>query len=234
MQKTHVPKHVALIMDGNRRWAKKHGLFIAFGHRNGTKTIEPIIEYAKKINIPYLTFWAFSTENWHRDKKEVQLLLQIFRETLNGSMIKKFEKNGVRFHALGNIAPFPDDIKKRIADLKERTKNNSKITVNFALNYGGHDEIIRAINKWKNEVSANNRKLDISKDEFGKYLDTAGQPDPDLIIRTGGVTRLSGFMLWQSEYSEFYFTEVLWPDFTVAEFQKALDDLAIRQRRFGR
>jgi undecaprenyl diphosphate synthase len=232
------PQHIALIMDGNRRWAKKHGLAIFIGHTKGEDRIEPLIDYAIQKGIKYLTFWGFSTENWQRDKKEVNFLLSLYRNNLHKKM-NSFHKKKVRIKVIGNLALFPPDIQKKSQQWMELTKENNAITVNFALSYGGRDEIIRAITKWHEDQKSRpkaDRPLDgkLTGEEFEKYLDTSGQPDPDLIIRTGGVQRMSGFLLWQSEYSEFYFTETLWPDFTSVEFQKALDDFDNRKRRYGR
>lgn len=229
----NLPKHVALIMDGNRRWAKSRGLLSLKGHQAGEDRIEPIIDYAIKLGIPYLTFWAFSTENWNRNKKEVQFLLKIFRDNLN-KKVDDYHKKNVRLSIIGNLPDFPQDIQKRAKEWMEKTKNNSKITVNLALSYGGRDEIIRAINKLLAMSNVKCQMSNVTKVEFAKYLDTAGQPDPDLIIRTAGELRLSGFLMWQSEYSELYFTDKYWPDFTPVEFEKAIVEYQARQRRFGR
>lgn len=233
LQKENLPKHIAFIMDGNRRWAREKGLSPLKGHLVGEERIEPLIDYAIKIGIPYLTFWAFSTENWNRNKKEVQFLLNLFRENLSKRVDKYHQKN-VRLNIIGNLLDFPQDIQKRVKEWMEKTKNNTKITVNVALSYGGRDEIISAINKWHESVKRQEQSVKLIKEEFEKYLDTAGQPDPDLMIRTGGEIRLSGFLMWQLEYSELYFTNTLWPDFTPEEFTKALIEYQKRQRRFGK
>lgn len=225
-----LPKHVALIMDGNRRWARKHRFTPLRGHLFGEDRVEPIIDYAIKAGIPYLTFWAFSTENWQRNKREVNFLLNLFRNTLERK-IGNFHKKNVRLNILGNLADFPPDIQARVKGWLEKTKNNTKLIVNVALSYGGRDEIIRAIKKIHDPKSTIHN---LTKEEVGKYLDTAGQPDPDLLIRTGGEMRLSGFLLWQLEYAELYFTETLWPDFTPEEFAKAIIEYQKRQRRFGK
>ena len=230
-----LPKQVAMIMDGNRRWAKGMGRPEFEGHRIGEEKIEPIVDTAVELGIPYLTFWAFSAENWHRSKKEVAFLLNLYRYQLN-EKVKRFHRKNVRVNVIGNLKMFPQDIRKRTVEWMEKTKNNTKITVNFALSYGGRDEIIRAINKWRENPipikSGRNPKL--TQEEFEKYLDTVGQPDPDLLIRTGGERRLSGFLLWQLEYTELYFTDIFWPDFTPEEFKKSLKDFEDRQRRFGK
>jgi len=230
LQKENLPKHVAFIMDGNRRWAKSKGLSPLKGHLVGEDRIEPLIDYAIKLGIPYLTFWAFSTENWNRNRKEVQFLLNLFRDNLSKRVDKYHQKN-VRLNIIGNLLDFPQDIQKRVKEWMEKTKDNSKITVNVALSYGGRDEIIRAIKRIHDPQST---IQNLTKEEFEKYLDTAGQPDPDLMIRTGGEMRLSGFLMWQLEYGELYFTDTLWPDFTPEEFAKAIIEYQKRQRRFGK
>ncbi len=228
-----LPKHVAMIMDGNRRWAKERGFPEFEGHRIGEEKIEPIVDAAVELRIPYLTFWAFSTENWHRSKKEVAFLLNLYRYKLN-EKVKRFHRKNVRVNVIGNLEMFPQDIRKRTVEWMEKTKNNTKITVNFALSYGGRDEIIRVIEKLRVNSKLETRNSKLSEEEFEKYLDTAGQPDPDLLIRTGGERRLSGFLLWQLEYTELYFTDIFWPDFTPEEFKKSLKDFENRQRRFGK
>ena len=221
-----IPKHVALIMDGNRRWAREKRLPDLEGHRKGEERIEPIVDTAIEMGITHLTFWAFSTENWKRSKTEVSFLMRLYRENLH-KKVDSFHKKNVRVIVIGNLSMFPKDIYRLTQEWMEKTKNNTTITVNIALSYGGKDEIIRAINKW-------HKKLEITKEEFEKYLDTAGQPDPDLLIRTGGEKRLSGFLLWQLEYAELYFTDTYWPDFTPERFRKAIEEYQKRQRRFGK
>ncbi len=221
-------EHVAFIMDGNRRWARAHKVPLVVGHTKGYQKIEQLITYANKKGIAYLTFWAFSTENWNRDKKEVSLLMQIFRRLFRGRNINRLHEKGVRIQALGDITSFPKDIAADINKLVEKTKNNKAITVNIGLNYGGRAEILQAINRLLKE-----KKENVDEEEFAKYLYTKGMPDPDLIIRTSGEERLSGFLPWQSVYSELYFPKVYWPDFTEKEFEKALEEFENRKRRFG-
>lgn len=234
LDKQNLPQHVALIMDGNRRWAKEKGLSPLEGHKVGEERIEPIVDYAIKVGILYLTFWAFSTENWKRTKKEVEFLLNLFRENLD-KKVDKFHQKNVKVNIIGNLSMFPPDIQKKTRQWMEKTKYNKKITVNLALSYGGRDEIVRAINKFLKDSKLRNFKITkLTEEEFGKYLDTAGMPDPDLLIRTGGEMRLSGFLPWQSVYSELYFTKVLFPDFSPKEFEKAIFEYQRRQRRFGR
>ena len=230
MQKQKEIKHVAIIMDGNRRWAKKRMLPSLHGHKRGEEAIEPIIDAAIEMGISFLTFWAFSTENWKRSKEEVNFLLRLYRKNLD-KKIDRFHKKNVKINVIGNLALFPADIQKKTKEWMEKTKENTKITVNFALSYGGRDEIIRAIKKLAQSPKQVNN---ITIEQFNNFLDTAGQPDPDLLIRTGGEKRLSGFLLWQLEYAELYFTDILWPDFTPEKFQEAVDDFHNRQRRFGK
>lgn len=232
-KKIIIPKHVAIIMDGNRRWAREKGLPIFEGHRVGEERIEPIIDTAIDMGISYLTFWAFSTENWNRSRLEVNFLLRLYRGQLD-KKVDSFHKKNVKLNIIGNISMFPKDIQEKTRAWMEKTKNNKKITVNLALSYGGRDEIMRAINKMENAKMHERLNKKITREEFGNYLDTAGQSDPDLLIRTGGEMRLSGFMLWQLEYAELYFTEVFWPDFTPVEFKKAIEEYQNRIRRFGR
>jgi len=223
-------KHLAIIMDGNRRWAKARGLDPVKGHEQAAKNaIEPLIEKCVDLGIPYVTFWAFSTENWKRDKEELKGLFDVFRFAL-GSLAIRFIKRGARLRILGDINRFPKDIAKKSLEMISKSSKNHKITVTFALNYGGRDEILRAVKKIITE------KIPVEKiDEplFSSYLDTAGIPDPDLIIRTGGEKRLSGYLPWQSVYAELVFTPTLFPDFTPNELALAIDDFLGRDRRFG-
>lgn len=230
IDKKNLPKHAAFIMDGNRRWARAHKLPVFKGHFEGQNRVEPLIDYAISQGIPHLTFWAFSTENWKREKREVAFLLNLFRENL-AKKIDNFHKKNVRLNLIGDLSAFPQDIQKRAREWVTKTKNNTKITVNVALNYGGKDEIIRAI---KRIQSSEFRIQNLTKENFGQFLDTAGQPDPDLLIRTAGEMRLSGFMPWQLEYTELYFTPIYWPDFTPQEFEKALIEYKNRKRNFGK
>lgn len=227
LDKENLPQHVALIMDGNRRWAKGIGLSQFEGHTRGVDVTEPIIDCAIELGIPYLTFWAFSTENWRRSKQEVEFLLKIFRENLD-KKIDDFHQKNVRIQVIGNLAMFPQDLQEKSRQWMEKTKNNTTITVNVALSYGGRDEIIRAIQRIPKEQYNN-----VTMKQFSNFLDTAGQPDPELLIRTGGEQRLSGFLLWQLAYAEFFFTETYWPEFTTGEFKKALLWYQEQKRNFG-
>lgn len=218
-------KHIAIIMDGNRRWAKLHKLEALRGHEYVVdNVIEPLVDRCIELGIPYLTFWAFSTENWQRDRLEVEGMMRLFRKAF-GKKVEDLHKKGVRLSIIGDIEKFPQDIAENAKKWVEISKENTKITVSFALNYGGREEILRA---------ANASEEPITSQEFEKHLYTAGLPDPDLIIRPGGQFRLSGFMPWQSVYAELYFTEILMPDFGPKELDQALEDFEARQRRFGK
>ncbi len=222
------PTHIAIIMDGNRRWAKQHKLAIIKGHEYAAKNVlEKIVEHAAKKGVKYLTFWAFSTENWQRNKQEVEGLLNILRWGLK-EKVKTFIEKSVKLKVIGDTTKFPQDIQKGIQQAIGQTKNGKNITAVLAINYGGRDEIIRAINKIFRQND------NITEEGFSQYLDTKDIPDPDLIIRTGGEKRLSGFLLWQSEYSELYFTDKLWPDFKEKDLDIAIEEFSSRQRRYGK
>lgn len=215
-----IPKHIAIIMDGNRRWAKEHNVPAIEGHRRvATKILEPLIEHAADIGIEYLTLWAWSTENWKRAKDEVGGIMKLLQWGF-GTYGIRMHKKGMRIKIIGDIAKLDHDIQKQLVDLVELTKNNKKITVIFALNYGGRDEILRAVGKAGGK-------------NFSDYLDTAGIPDPDMIIRPGGEKRLSGFLLWQSEYSELFFADWYMPEFTPDKLNEIIEEYSQRQRRFG-
>lgn len=220
LNKVVAPKHVAIIMDGNRRWAKAQGLNPLAGHGKAMEeTVENLIEVTGEMGVQYLTLWAFSTENWGREKDEVAGLMNLFRKALM-TKVDKFISKGARLKIIGDMSKFSPDIQEGMKLAMEKSETNTKITVVFALNYGGRDEIKRAVEK--------------GGVEFEKYLDTAGIPDPDLIIRTGGEQRLSGFLMWQSAYSELYFTDTLFPDFGKEKLQEAIEEYQGRQRRFGK
>ena len=222
--------HLAIIMDGNRRWAKARNLDPVKGHEYAAKNvIEPIIEKCVELKIPYVTFWAFSTENWKRDEEELKGLFNIFRFAL-GTLALKFIARGAKLRILGDINRFPKDIAGKVLEMMAKSAKNDAITVTFALNYGGRDEILRAVKKIVSEKIPADQ---ITEDVFAAHLDTAGIPDPDFIIRTGGDQRLSGYLPWQSVYAELYFTPILFPDFTPQELQNALDRFSSRDRRFG-
>jgi len=223
----NLPRHIAIIMDGNRRWARKKGLAIIKGHRKVVEElVEELADYCIKKGIKYLTLWAFSTENWNRDKKEVDLIMDLFREKL-GKSIDQLHQKGVKVTSIGDLSRFDQDIGKSIDQGVEKTQHNQNLTLTLALNYGGRDELLRAINKFGS-------KNTITQQMITQNLDTAHLPDPDLIIRPGGEKRLSGFLLWQSEYSELYFSDILMPDFNEKELDKAIVEYQQRQRRFGK
>ncbi len=232
---TKLPRHVGIIMDGNRRWAKKQGLAAIGGHNYVVdQIIEPLIARCGELGISYLTLWAFSTENWNREKDEVNGLMQLFRRALM-EKVPGFIKRGARLKMIGDLSKFSPDIQAGMQQAIEQSAHNDKITVTFAVNYGGRDEILRAIEKMiHNPVRSDLVGLRLQDQTLEQYLDTAGMPDPDLIIRTGGEQRLSGFLPWQAVYSEFYFTETLLPEFTPDKFDEAIEEYQRRQRRFGK
>ncbi len=218
-------------MDGNRRWAKTHGLSPLAGHKKVADDIlEPLIEYATKRGIKYMTFWAWSTENWKRDKKEVEGIMRIFRYIIKDRWYR-LHKKGVQIKVIGDTSKFSNHIKDALDKVVEQTKNNTAITAIFALNYGGRDEIIRAINKLLN-VRGNCNNL--TMEQFNNCLDTSGIPDPEMIVRTGGEQRLSGFLPWQSVYSEIYFPQWFMPEFTPEKLDDVIAQFTSRQRRFGK
>lgn len=249
-----IPRHIAIIMDGNRRWAAKRGMPAVAGHGYVVeRVVEKLIQRAGELGVEYITFWAFSTENWSRAEEEVEGIMKLFRLALE-KKAKKMIERGARLRVIGDMSRFPEDIQKGIGKMVKGSEENTAINVTFALNYGGRDELVRAVGKSIEEIL---RRPDLSHlimraqdDKNGmrslpflsskkirlaveKNLDTAGMPDPDLVIRTGGTKRLSGFMLWQVEYAEFYFTEVLMPEFGPSELDKAVEDFSKRKRRFG-
>ena len=229
----NAPNHVAIILDGNGRWAKKRLLPRKAGHVAGSKTVEKICEDAYNLGINYLTVYAFSTENWKRPKDEVDALMKLLRQYLK-DCIKRSTKNNMCVRVIGDIAPLDEDLKESICKLEEATKDNTGLHFQVALNYGSRDEMIRAMKAMTQDVTEGRLSAeDISEEIFEGYLDTKGIPDPDLLIRTSGEQRLSNFMLWQLGYTEFYFTDVLWPDFNKKELQKAIDHYNTRDRRYG-
>lgn len=224
---TSTPTHIAIIMDGNRRWAKEHNLPVLSGHQKvSDEILEPLVEHAASLGVKYMTFWAFSTENWNRDPKEVEGIMRIFRHTIAKRWQRLHEK-GVRVRVIGDLSKFAPDIQKALSDVMTQTKDNTKITAIFALNYGGRDEIVRAIRSLP-------APADITEEAFSQALDTVGIPDPDFIIRTSGEQRLSGFLPWQSTYSELYFPEWHMPEFTPEKLDEAVAVYASRKRRFGK
>lgn len=229
----NVPQHIAIILDGNGRWAKKKGMPRSYGHTQGSKNVERICEDAYKMGVKYLTVYAFSTENWKRPKDEVDTLMNLLRNYMK-TCLKTAEKNRMRVRVIGDKTALAEDIQKRIAELEEATKDNDGLCFQIALNYGSRDEMLRAMKKLAADCVDGKVGLEqVDEGLFETYLDTHDIPDPDLMIRTSGEQRLSNYLLWQLAYSEFYFTDVLWPDFTKEDLEKAIEYYNCRDRRFG-
>ncbi len=229
----NVPKHVAIILDGNGRWARSKGMPRNYGHAQGSKNVERICEEAWRMGIKYLTVYAFSTENWQRPKSEVDALMKLLRNYMK-TCLKTAEKNDMKIRVIGDIRPLDEDIKKRILELEEASRNNGGLNFTIALNYGSRDEMIRAVKRLAQDcVDQKVKPEDIDEKLYAAYLDTRELPDPDLLIRTSGELRLSNYLLWQLAYSEFYFTDVPWPDFTKEELIRAIEHYNSRERRFG-
>ena len=227
-----VPNHIAIILDGNGRWAKKRGMPRSFGHVKGCENLEDICEVAKELGVKYLTVYAFSTENWKRSKEEVDGLMKLFRNYLK-KCIKISQKNNMRVKVIGDITAFDSDIQESIEKLEDFSKDFTDLHFQIALNYGSRDEITRAVNRMLEDQKAGKLETPVSQDTISDYLDTAGIPDPDLMIRTSGELRLSNYLLWQLAYTEFYFTDVPWPDFKKEELVKAIEKYNERDRRYG-
>lgn len=228
-----VPKHIGIIMDGNGRWAKKRMLPRVFGHRQGAKALDTLLNNAKGMGVEHITVYAFSTENWSRAEEEVSGIMGILREYIN-KYFKEYADSDFRVDSIGDISALSPDLQKDINNLKEASKNKKGIHLTIAMNYGGRDEITRAVKKIAQDVKDNKLKPeDITQDLISNYLDSAGTPDPELIIRTSGELRTSNFLMWQSAYSEYYITDKLWPDFTIDDFKNAIKSYQSRDRRFG-
>jgi undecaprenyl diphosphate synthase len=228
-QLTEVPHHVAVVMDGNGRWARARGLPRLAGHRAGTENVRPILEASVEFGIEILTIWAFSTENWTRPEAEVQGLLRILERMIRREL-RELHKQGVQLRHLGRLDRLPERLQREVRDAIELTKDNERIVLNVAFDYGGRAEIVQAVQRIiRDGISAD----EVDEALLARYMYTAGQPDPDLIIRTGGELRTSGFMLWQSAYTEYYITPTFWPDFGREELYKALVAYGQRDRRFG-
>lgn len=229
----NIPQHVAIILDGNGRWAKKRMLPRNYGHAKGAKTVEKICEDAYDMGIKYLTMYAFSTENWKRPKEEVDALMKLLRNYLS-DCIERAGKNDMVVRVIGDKTALSDDIREKIDELWEATKNNKGLNLTIAINYGSRDEIRRSITQIAEDVSKGKINVaDIDEKMISEYLDTKDIPDPDLLIRTSGEQRLSNYLLWQLAYTEFYFTDVLWPDFNKKELEKAVIQYNKRDRKFG-
>ena len=228
-----IPQHVAIILDGNGRWAKSKGMPRNYGHVRGAKNLEVICEDAWNMGIKYLTVYLFSTENWKRPQEEVDSLMKLFRNYTK-TCIKTARKNNMKVRVLGEPSALAPDLQKSLSDLVEDSKNNTGLNFQIAINYGSRNEMIRAMKKMARDcVDGRQAPEEITEEVFESYLDTAGIPDPDLLIRTSGELRLSNYLLWQLAYTEFYFTEVPWPAFKKNELMKAIEKYNERDRRFG-
>lgn len=233
MEKENMPKHIAIIMDGNRRWARERGLDPKLGHKAGAKTLEKIVRYANKIGLDYITVYAFSTENWKRTEDEVGALMLLLQNYLD-EYSKRADTENIKVKVLGDISALPEGMQKSIKNCMERTKENTGVTFNIALNYGGRDEILKAVKKIAQDVKEDKIKInEITEETISNSLYTAGQPDPDLLIRTSGELRTSNFLPWQIVYSEFVFTDKNWPDFEEKDLDEAIEIYQRRNRKFG-
>ena len=229
-----VTEHIAIILDGNGRWAKKRLMPRNYGHMQGSKAVELVCEEAYNIGVKYLTVYAFSTENWQRPSDEVQAIMKLLRNYLK-DCIKTTSKNNMKVRILGDKAGLDDDIREQIDKLEKESSKNTGLNFQIAINYGSRDEMVRAMRRMSADIASGIiKESDITEETFSSYLDTRGIPDPDMIIRTSGEQRLSNFLMWQSAYSEFYFPEVLWPDFNRKELVKAIEAYNKRDRRYGK
>ncbi len=226
MSENKIPKHIAIIMDGNGRWAKERDLKRTAGHEEGAKRVRDITTHCSNIGIEYLTLYAFSTENWSRPKLEVEFLMKLLQNWLKKELPVYLE-NQTRFKAIGDISRFSKSLQKTIKETEEKTAHGKKLTQVLALNYGSQDEMLRAMKKMQE------KNLEITKENFESCLDTAGMPDVDMLIRTSGEVRLSNYLLWQNAYAEMFFTQTFWPEFTPSELDDLISDFTNRERRFG-
>ena len=229
---SRVPRHIAIILDGNGRWAKKRGLPRTAGHAVGAETFRKIATYCRDIGVDYLTVYAFSTENWKRPEDEVKTIMRLLGKYLHEA-IDTMERDHIKMKVLGNVAGLPEELRELVAKTDEISSRYEGFQANICLNYGGRDEIVRAAMRYAADLRDGKAPEEIGEAEFGSYLYSAGIPDPELLIRPGGEERISNFLLWQCAYSEFYFTDVLWPDFTTEELDKAIAEYHRRDRRFG-
>lgn len=234
IDKNKLPKHLAVIMDGNGRWAKQKGLFRSMGHENGTKAVREIVEACAELNIPYLTLYAFSTENWSRPKLEVELLMKLLVSSLKKE-IKTLEDNDIKLNAIGNLEALPKKAQRELNDVIDKTKENSRMTLTLALSYGSREEIIKTIQEISHKVKNNLiSPSNIDETVINNHLYTQNLPDVDLLIRTSGEQRISNFLLWQIAYAELYFTDTLWPDYRKNHLFEAILNYQNRERRFGK
>ena len=231
--KDELPKHIVIIMDGNRRWAKAKGLPVALGHKQGAETLEKIVRYANKIGLQYITVYAFSTENWKRAQEEVKALMLLFQSYLE-KYSKIADSENIKVQFIGNTSEFNEKMQKNIKDCVERTKNNTGVTLNLAMNYGGRQEIVEAVKKISKKVKDGECNIEqIDENMVSNNLYTSGMPDPDLLIRTSGEIRTSNFLPWQLVYTEFLFIEKYWPDFNEKDLDNAIIEYQKRNRKFG-
>lgn len=234
INRDNLPKHVAIIMDGNGRWAKKQGLMRAFGHENGTKSVRVVVETAAKLGIENLTLYAFSTENWNRPKLEVDTLMKLLINSLKNEL-KTLQDNNIKLNTIGNLEKLPKSAQKELLEVIKKTENNSRMTLTLALSYGSREELITAIRNISSKVKNNIISIDtIDESIINQHLYTQNLPDVDLLIRTSGEHRISNFLLWQIAYAELYFTDILWPDFTEQDLYEAIISYQKRERRFGK
>lgn len=234
IDKTNLPKHLAIIMDGNGRWAKQQGFLRAFGHENGTKSVKKTITTCAKLGIEYLTLYAFSTENWNRPKLEVEALMKILINSLKKELVT-LQENNIRLNAIGNLEKLPKSAQKELLDVIDKTKNNTRLTLTLALSYGSREELVNAVRIISDKVKNNIISIDTIDDSIiNEHLYTQNLPDVDLLIRTSGEHRISNFLLWQIAYAELYFTNVLWPDFKDQDLYEAIISYQKRERRFGK
>ena len=228
-----IPQHIAIILDGNGRWAKAKGMPRNYGHTAGAKNVETVCQAAHDLGVKYVTMYAFSTENWNRPEGEVEALMKLLESFLK-NCIKTADKNNMRVRVIGDTTRLSERFQERIRELEAASAKNDGLNLQIAINYGSRDEMTRAMRRMSEDVAAGKRKPEeITESVFEEYLDTAGIPDPDLLIRTSGELRLSNFLLWQLAYSEFYFTDVPWPDFHKEELERAIEAYNKRDRRFG-
>ena len=234
LDKNRIPKHVAVIMDGNGRWAQQKGEMRIFGHTNGVNSVREALTAAGEIGVEYLTLYAFSTENWNRPKEEIAALMDLLVQSIYNE-VDELNKNGVRLRTIGDVDILPSSCQSALKDAIERTKNNNRVTLILALSYSSRWEISKAVQKMANQVIKGKLNPDaINEELISSYLSTADYPDPELLIRTSGENRVSNFLMWQMAYTELYFTETLWPDFKKEHFYKAIQDYQSRERRFGK
>ena len=234
IDKDNLPKHLAIIMDGNGRWAKQKGMLRVFGHENGTKSVKTTVETCAKLGIQNLTLYAFSTENWNRPKLEVDTLMKLLISSLKKEL-DTLQKNNIQLNCIGNLEHLPEKVKKELLSVIEKTKNNTRMTLSLALSYGSREELLNVVKKISDKVKNNIISLDaIDESIINQHLYTHNLPDVDLVIRTSGEHRISNFLLWQIAYAEFYFTDVLWPDFKENDLYDAIISYQKRERRFGK